>query len=60
MKNVTRFIVAPLLGAFMISLMAFAYQGKGQATPWVVPAADQQKKNPTKADKTSTDVGRDA
>lgn len=59
MKTATKMMVAPVLGALAISLMAFAYQGKGQSKEWVVPAADAQKKNPTKADKASTDVGRD-
>src|ERR1039458_3532926 len=59
MKRVTKLMVAPVLGAFVFGLMAFAYQGKNAAKEWVVPAADQQKKNPAKADKASTDVGRD-
>jgi len=59
MKTATKMMVAPVLGALAISLMAFAYQGKGEAKPWVVPAADAQKKNPNKADKASLDVGRD-
>ena len=60
MKSVTKFMVAPVLCAFVLSLMAFAYQGKGAAKEWVVPAGDQQKKNPAKADKASQDIGRDA
>jgi mono/diheme cytochrome c family protein len=59
MKNATKIMVAPVLGALAIGLMAFAYQGKAPSKEWVVPAADAQKKNPTKADKASTDVGRD-
>ncbi len=59
MKTATKIMVVPVLGALAISLMAFAYQGKGQSKEWVVPAADAQKKNPAKADKASTDVGRD-
>lgn len=59
MKRVQKFIAAPVFGALAFSLMAFAYQGKAPAKDWAVPAADQQKKNPAKADKASIDVGRD-
>lgn len=59
MKTSLKLIVIPVLVAFMFGLSAFSYQGKPTAKPWVVPAADQQKKNPAKADKESVDVGRD-
>ena len=59
MKTSMKLLVVPVLGAFVFSLMAFVYQGKSPAKEWAVPAADQQKKNPVKADKASVDVGRD-
>ena len=59
MKSSMKLIGIPVLVAFMFSLSAFSYQGKGAAKPWVVPEADQQKKNPAKADKASVDIGRD-
>jgi cytochrome c5 len=60
MKKSIKFLIAPVLIALMFSLSFFSYQTKTTAKPWVVPAADQQKKNPAKADKASLDVGRDA
>lgn len=59
MNKATKYVVAPVLGALALSLMAFAYQGKGQAKEWAVPAADAAKKNPQKADKASVDQGKE-
>jgi mono/diheme cytochrome c family protein len=53
-----KLLSAFVLLAFMFSLSAFVYQGK-EAKPWIVPDADQQKKNPSKPTKESIETGRD-